>query len=69
MSGASLYKWRAGYGGMDASFMARMIELKGENRRRNIYAKDRSESEIIQEAMAKSGGAISEKIDGSGGRT
>jgi putative transposase len=33
MSGASSYKWRAKYGGMDASLMARMKELEDENRR------------------------------------
>ena len=33
MSGASFYKWRAKYGGMDASLMARMKELEDENRR------------------------------------
>ncbi|MFT5038863.1 MAG: putative transposase [Flavobacteriaceae bacterium] len=30
MSGASFYKWRAKYGGMDASLMARMKELEDE---------------------------------------
>lgn len=29
---ATVYKWRAKYGGMDASLMARMKELKDENR-------------------------------------
>ena len=33
MSSASFYKWRAKYGGMDASLMARMKELEDENRR------------------------------------
>ena len=33
MSGASFYKWRAKYSGMDASLMARMKELEDENRR------------------------------------
>jgi putative transposase len=31
MSNASFYKWRAKYGGMDASLMARMKELEDEN--------------------------------------
>ena len=54
MSGASLYKWRAKYGGMDASLMARMKELEDENRRlKKMYAEERLKSEIIQEAMAK----------------
>lgn len=33
MSSASFYKWRAKYGGMDASLMARLKELKDEKRR------------------------------------
>lgn len=31
MSSAAFYKWRAKYGGMDASLMARMRELEREN--------------------------------------
>lgn len=54
MSSASFYKWRAKYGGMDASLMAPMKELEEENRRLNkMYAEERLKSEIIQEAMAK----------------
>ena len=33
MSSATFYKWRAKYGGMDASLMKRMKELEEENRR------------------------------------
>ncbi len=33
MSSASFYKWRAKFGGMDASLMKRMKELEDENRR------------------------------------
>ncbi len=36
MSSASFYKWRAKFGGMDASMMARLKELEDENRRLNI---------------------------------
>ena len=54
MSSASFYKWRAKYGGMDASLMFRMKELEDENRRlKKMYTKERLKSEIIQEAMAK----------------
>lgn len=54
MSSATFYKWRAKYGGMDASLMARMKELEEENRRlKKMYAEERLKSEIIQEAMAK----------------
>jgi putative transposase len=42
MSSASFYKWRAKYGGMDASLMARMKELEEENRRlKKMYAEER----------------------------
>jgi putative transposase len=54
MSSAAFYKWRAKYGGMDASLMARMKELEEENRRlKKMYAEERLKSEILQEAMAK----------------
>jgi putative transposase len=54
MSSAAFYKWRAKYGGMDASLMARLKELEEENRRlKKMYAEERLKSEIIQEAMAK----------------
>ncbi len=56
MSSATFYKWRAKYGGMDASLMARMKELEEENRRlKKMYAEERLKAEIIQEAMAKKG--------------
>ena len=39
MSSASFYKWRAKYGGMDASLIKRMKELEDENRRlKKMYA-------------------------------
>jgi putative transposase len=54
MSSATFYKWRARYGGMDASLMALMKELEEENRRlKQMYAEERLKAEIIQEAMAK----------------
>ena len=54
MSSATFYKWRARYGGMDASLMARMKELEEENRRlKKMYAEERLKAEIIQEAMTK----------------
>jgi putative transposase len=54
MSSASFYKWRAKYGGMDASMISRLKELEDENRRlKKMYAEERLKSEIIQEAMAK----------------
>lgn len=54
MSNASFYKWRAKFGGMDASLMKHMKELEDENRRlKKMYADERLKSEIVQEALAK----------------
>ena len=39
MSSATFYKWRAKFGGMDASLMARLKELEKENARlKRMYA-------------------------------
>ena len=54
MSDATFYKWRAKYGGMDASLMKRMKELEEENRRlKKMYAETKLEAEIVKEAIAK----------------
>ncbi len=54
MSNATFYKWRAKYGGMDTSLMARLKELETENTRlKKMYAEERLKAEIIQEAMSK----------------
>jgi len=54
MSSASFYKWRAKYGGMDASLMARLKELEDENRRlKKMYAEERLKSELRKEALEK----------------
>jgi len=54
MSAASFYKWRAKFGGMDASMMARLKELEAENRRlKKMYAEERLKAEIVQEALEK----------------
>ncbi|GHA17753.1 hypothetical protein GCM10008090_29310 [Arenicella chitinivorans] len=54
MSSATFYKWRAKYGGMDASLMARLKELEDENRRlKKMYADERLKAEIVQEALSK----------------
>jgi putative transposase len=52
MSSGSFYKWRAKYGGMDASMMKRMKELEAENKRlKKMYAEERLKAEIRQEAL------------------
>lgn len=54
MSSASFYKWRAKYGGMDASLMRRLKELECENRRlKKMYAEERLKAEIVTEALEK----------------
>ncbi len=48
------YRWRAKYGGMDVSMMARMKELEEENRRlRKMIVDERLKAEIVQEAISK----------------
>ncbi len=52
ISNATFYKWRAKYGGMDASMVARLKELEIENRRlKKMYAEERLKSEIRKEAL------------------
>jgi putative transposase len=54
MSRATFYKWRAKYGGMDASMISRMKELEAENQRlKKMYAEAQLKSEIIHEALRK----------------
>ncbi len=54
ISGATFYKWRSKFGGMDASLMGRMKELEDENRRlKKMYAEEKLKAEIIAEAMQK----------------
>jgi hypothetical protein len=72
LGGASIsffYKWRAKYGGMGASLMARTKELEDENRRlKKMYAEERLKAEIVAEALTKNGCAISAARDGAVGR-
>ena len=54
MSSATFHKWRARFGGMDASMMKRMKELEDENRRlKKIYAEERLKAEMVKEALEK----------------
>lgn len=54
ISSATFYKWRAKFGGMDASLMVRMKELEDENRRlKKMYAEERLKAEIVTEALQK----------------
>jgi len=54
ISAATFYKWRARFGGMDTSMMARMKELEIENARlKKMYAEERLKAEILNEAITK----------------
>lgn len=54
MSSACFYKWRAKFGGMDVSMIARLKELERENARlKKMYADVQLEHQILKEAMAK----------------
>ena len=54
MSDATFHKWRAKFGGMDVSMMARMKELQEENRRlKKMYAEERLKAEVLNEAITK----------------
>jgi putative transposase len=54
ISTATFYKWRAKFGGMDTSMMARMKELEEENRRlKKMYIEEKLNAEIAAEYLAK----------------
>jgi putative transposase len=54
ISAATFYKWRAKYGGMDTSMMARMKELEAENARlKKMYIEEKLKAEILNEAITK----------------
>jgi putative transposase len=54
MSSASFYKWRAKFGGMDASLMKRMKELEDENRRlKKMYIEEKLIAEIARDIIEK----------------
>ena len=54
MSSAAFYKWRAKYGGMDASMINQMKQLEDENRRlKRMYADLSMQNELIKEALGK----------------
>ena len=54
VSTATFYKWRAKFGGMDVSLMAKMKELEDENRRlKKLYVDAQMRVLIVEEALAK----------------
>ena len=54
MSNASFYKWRAKYGGMDASMIAQTKASEDENRRlKKMFAELSMQNELLKEALGK----------------
>ena len=54
MSSASFYKWRAKFGGMDASLMSEMKDMAEENRRlKRMYAEMSMQNDLLKEALGK----------------
>lgn len=54
MSSASFYKWRAKYGGMDASMINQMKAIEDENRRlKKMFAELSMQNELLKEALGK----------------
>ena len=54
MSDASFYKWRAKFGGMDASMVSEMKAMAEENRRlKRMYAEMSMQNDLLKEALGK----------------
>ena len=54
MSSASFYKWRAKFGGMDASMVSQMKTTADENRRlKRMYAEMSMQNDLLKEALGK----------------
>lgn len=54
MSDASFYKWRAKYGGMDASMVSQMKAIEDENRGlKKMFAELSMQNELLKEALGK----------------
>ena len=65
MSNASFYKWRAKFGGMDASMITQMKSIEDENRRlKKMFAELSMQNEMLKEALGKDRLAISTPRDG-----
>ena len=54
MSSASFYKWRAKFGGMDASMISQMKSIEEENRRlKKMFAGLSMQNDLLKEALGK----------------
>lgn len=51
---ASFYKWRANYGGIEASLISRMKALDEENKRlKKMFAEKSMQNDLLKEALGK----------------
>ena len=54
MSSALFYKWRAKFGGMDASMISQMKAIEDESRRlKKMFAELSMQNELLKEALGK----------------
>ena len=54
MSDATFYKWRAKFGGMDASLITEMKDMAEQNRRlKKMYAEMSMQNDLLKEALGK----------------
>ncbi len=54
MSSASFYKWRAKFGGMDASLITEMRDMAEQNQRlKKMYAEMSMQNDLLKEALGK----------------
>ena len=54
MSNASFYKWRAKFGGMDASMISELKAMAEVNRRlKRMYAEMSMQNDLLKEALGK----------------
>ena len=54
MSSAAFYRWRAKFGGMDASMIAEMKAMAEENRRlKRMFADLSMQNDLLKEALGK----------------
>lgn len=54
MSNASYYKWRAKYGGLDASVISQMKAMEEENRRlKRMYADLSMQADLLKDLLSK----------------
>ena len=65
MSSASFYKWRAEFGGTDASLIGEMKDMAEQNwRLKKIYVEMSMQNNLLKEALGKSVRAVSQTRDG-----